>query len=691
MKSISFHAQHSPMGAFSSFTCGQLNANGGFAAESGSPADNNIFVGFQDGAGTLNYLPFFQNSKSDAERYVQENQAQNLDGKILQEDEIKRDYGWATDTFSSESIQLNIYTPFFEIPTPYAEDQELIKKACCPSIYLELSIKNDSDADYTGFFAMQNQERWSPASGKLSKQRGMISRNETGFTTDSTDAEEFIDFDVKRALSDVHTTPNFLIAPVGGIKFTIKAGETKTVRICIGNYLDGNVVFNRTMSYWYTRYFDSIEDVLNYAMENFDSFKNVAKSRDNELQEANLNEDQKFLIAHATRSYFGSTQWLAEGGKPVWIVNEGEYVMMNTLDLTIDMMFFELKWNPWTVRNVLEHFVDHYSYEDKIFSPENPEELFEGGISFAHDMGVANHYSPDGYSSYECSGLDRKCFSYMTSEQLTNWILIAGVYYSKTKDSDFLKSMDSVLIKCFKSLLNRDNPDTEKRDGLIHYESTRTEGGGEITTYDSLDHSLGQARNNIYLGGKCWASYIALEVLFNELQLTDLAKEANEAADRCANTLANAFDPELGFIPAVLEEGNESCIIPAIEALIYPWEMGLKSKTQIDGEYGEYIKVLHKHLEYCMKPGVCLYDDGGWKLSSSADNSWMSKICLSQYIMRAVMNFKYEGERKADEAHVDWEIFGSSDQACSDQFTSGKAKGSLYYPRIVTNILWMNE
>ena len=182
------------------------------------------------------------------------------------------------------------------------------------------------------------------------------------------------------------------------------------------------------------------------------------------------------------------------------------------------------------------------------------------------------------------------------------------------------------------SLLNRDNPVPQKRDGLIHYESTRTEGGGEITTYDSLDHSLGQARNNIYLGGKCWASSIALEHLFHALGDTERESIAKEAAARSADTLSKAFDPKLGFIPAVLEEGNKSCIIPAVEALIYPWEMGLKNKTQIDGEYSEYIQVLFKHIQHCMQPGVCLYEDGGWKLSNSADNSWMSKICLSHNI-----------------------------------------------------------
>ena len=679
------------MGSFASFTCGMLHNNGGFAAESGSPADNNFFVGFKNQDNKIHYLPFFKSTKSDAERYVQENQAQNLEGFIYKEKDINRSYEWATDAFSTDQIQFKIQTPFFNIPDPSLASQDKLKEASCPSIFMELIINNTSSGSYEGFFALENNQRWSPLSSKEKHLKGMISRDSFGFATDNTDVEEFIDFDVSRALSNAHTTPHFLIAPVGGFKFHVAAGESKTIRICMGNYLAGNIVFNREMSYWYTRHFEGIQEVLTYALENYDLYQKISFKRDEELNHSCLNEDQKFLIAHATRSYFGSTQWLCENDKPVWIVNEGEYVMMNTLDLTIDMLFFELKWNPWTVRNVLEHFVENYSYTDRIFSPEAPEKTFEGGISFAHDMGVANHFSPDGYSSYECSGLDRKCFSYMTGEQLTNWILIAGVYFAKTQDQNFLNTHSQVLKDCLDSLLNRDNPVPQKRDGLIHYESTRTEGGGEITTYDSLDHSLGQARNNIYLGGKCWASSIALEHLFHALGDTERESIAKEAAARSADTLSKAFDPKLGFIPAVLEEGNKSCIIPAVEALIYPWEMGLKNKTQIDGEYSEYIQVLFKHIQHCMQPGVCLYEDGGWKLSNSADNSWMSKICLSQHILREIMNFNYEGERKSDEAHANWEIFGSTSQACSDQFTSGQAMGSLYYPRIVTNILWLSE
>lgn len=45
------------------------------------------------------------------------------------------------------------------------------------------------------------------------------------------------------------------------------------------------------------------------------------------------------MLTHSIRSYYGSTQLLDADGKPFWVVNEGEYRMMNTFDLTVDQMF----------------------------------------------------------------------------------------------------------------------------------------------------------------------------------------------------------------------------------------------------------------------------------------------------------------------------------------------------------------
>ena len=163
-----------------------------------------------------------------------------------------------------------------------------------------------------------------------------------------------------------------------------------------------------------------------------------------------------------------------------------------------------------------------------------------------------------------------------------------------------------------------------------------------------------------------------------------------KSAKLCAKSLVKGYNKKLGFIPAVLEGGNKSAIIPAIEGLIFPHEMGLKDAVSPKGPYGDLIKTMKLHLENILVKGVCLYDDGGWKLSSTADNSWMSKINLCQYIARNILGVKSgRAGALADHAHAEWERNGSEFDACSDQFKSGVAKGSRYYPRIVTNILWM--
>ncbi|GAA3329848.1 hypothetical protein GCM10020331_079990 [Ectobacillus funiculus] len=125
----------------------------------------------------------------------------------------------------------------------------------------------------------------------------------------------------------------------------------------------------------------------------------------------------------------------------------------------------------------------------------------------------------------------------MTHEQLVNWVLCAVVYVEQTGDTEWLKANMNIVERCFESMLNRDHPQPEKRNGLMGLDSSRVMGGAEITTYDSLDVSLGQARNNIYLAGKIWASYVALEKLFAKktTELAFLMKQENRLKKMCQN------------------------------------------------------------------------------------------------------------------------------------------------------------
>ncbi|RKF20307.1 beta-xylosidase [Alginatibacterium sediminis] len=685
-----FHAHHSPMGALASFTLGAQGEQGGLGLELGTPYPGNVHIGYQDDHGTIHQLPFFKGACSQSERYVQDAGANSSQEHILELSQ--RELKWSSDRFVAQNLELKILSPFFSIPEPEIANDGELKNACRPAVYAQLTVNNPSDHEWVGFFALQGEDlRWN-AIQQPGQMVGVSAKDELGLASNSNNVSSFSHFSIASSLSGLGDTENFGLGPCAGLKFTIPAGQSKTIDIVLGVYKEGNATFNRKMQYYYTTHFANLNSVLIDAIENFDTALAVTRSKDLELEQSNLSPDQQFLVAHATHSYYGSTQWLVEAGKSVWVVNEGEYLMMNTLDLTVDMLFFELKLNPWTVKNTLEHFVNHYRYYDKIFSPEEPEQLLEGGVSFTHDMGVSNNWSSNGVSSYEISGLDRICFSHMTYEQLTNWVLCCGVYGHKTQDYNFLKRHQGVLKDCLQSLLNRDHPVADKRNGIMSFESSRTQGGGEITTYDSLDHSLGQARANIYLAGKAWASYLALEQIFTKLGDNISSVQAKNAALMSSELLSNSFDETLGFIPAVLENGNQSAIIPAVEALVYPYEMGLFDAVDEKGPYGAYVSTLKRHLQSVLDSGICLYPDGAWKLSSTADNSWASKIFLNQYVARQILGLDLSNNSQlADNAHVRWQQIGAAASACCDQFSSGKPIGSLYYPRCVSNILWMQE
>ena len=430
------------------------------------------------------------------------------------------------------------------------------------------------------------------------------------------------------------------------------------------------------------------------------------------------------MIAHATHSYYGSTQLLEIDRKPFWVVNEGEYCMMNTLDLAVDHVFWELDRNPWLVRNLLDSFVRLYSYTDEVKVYEGEVELSShehdpsqpppppdaaqlarpyrtkpGGISFTHDMGAHNNFAPLGRSSYELANLT-STFSYMTVEQLCNWILTAACYMAKTRDTAWLKKNKKVIQACLESMVNRGG-----EVGFAQYDSTKTVGGQEITTYDSLDHSLAQTRNNVYMAVKSWATYHGLALMFRDLGDKKAQEKCRRLAEKVAGVVAEqAID---GVLPAIFEKGNPgyaSRILPAIEGCAYPlyfvntgWQR--QKLEQVFGTPAEkkMYAVLKEHTRRLLldpqKRNV--FADDGIKLSSTSNNSWMSKIAIFMHVTRKVFGLDrdpgvVEVFRKADAAHVTWQVVGSAYWACSDQIVSGVGKASKYYPRIITSALWMD-
>ncbi|MGD7045021.1 glycoside hydrolase family 52 protein [Jeotgalibacillus proteolyticus] len=700
MNNMFFNAHHSPIGAFSSFTLGFPGNGGGLDLELGRSPRKNVYIGLESSEqeGIYQALPFFGTNEDESKRYDIENPDPDPDKPDIihpfQKHEVERDFQLGTDTWKAGDLTFTIYSQVHPVEDPEQAAEEEVKRTLVPAVLAELTVDNTKGKKTRrAFFGYEGSDPYSSMRRLDDLHQpitGIAEGRLTAIAAQQGKAKSAMHFSMENILTTPHEENwTFGLGPMGTLIVDVPAGEKATCQFAICFYRGGIATAGLDTSYYYTNYFNCIEDVAAYALENFDLIKERAVKSNEWISNSALSEDQKFMLAHSIRSYYGNTQLLLDEGKPFWVVNEGEYRMMNTFDLTVDQLFFEMKMNPWTVKNELDMFVKRFSYEDEVRFP-NDEKLYKGGLSFTHDMGVANTISRPHYSSYEVYGIDG-CFSHMTHEQLVNWVLTAAVYAENTADNQWLEKNMTIFKQCFESMINRDHPDPEKRNGLMGLDSSRVMGGAEITTYDSLDVSLGQARNNLYLGGKIWAAYIALEHLFTRNGEEKLAQEAGSQALKTAGTISSHMTEE-GFIPAVMGENNDSQIIPAIEGLIFPYYMNLHEALDPNGRFKEYIAALKKHLETVLKEGVCKFEDGGWKISSTSNNSWLSKVYLCQFIAREILQHKDEDGGKADAAHVSWLTHPElSVWSWSDQIISGEIIGSKYYPRGVTSILWLDE
>jgi xylan 1,4-beta-xylosidase len=696
----SYHTQHAPLGAFASFTLGLHGAPGGFGQSLGGPARQNVYIGYRYAGEPWNLLPFFGARSNQAGVFTgpDGDTSPPADIVALPAGRYGRTLGWATDRWMAQAMVFSIASPFDRIDDLESLDEARARLLLAPALYAVLDYDNSHmDQPVELIFGIgDNSQPWRFLGDVDSRLCGFSCGNSYGYATrpsGQVEARQALDLFNPTCLDDrgLHA-----LGMEHALIFRIPAGGKAVFPIALGFYDSARITTGVRTHFHYTLHFESLKEVLATALEQFDQALAIAWRRDDELRTSRLNEEQKFLLAQATHSYLGSSQLVVrEDGRPLWIVNEGEYRMMNTFDLTVDHLFFELAWLPWAVRNVLDLFVEHYSYRDTVHLPGGPTGL-PGGISFTHDMGVVNQFSRAGHSTYECTGISG-CFSHMTAEQLVNWICCAVTYAFNTGDFAWLAGHRETLVACAQSLLNRDHPEPARRNGLVQCDSDRCGAkGAEITTYDSLDTSLGQARNNLYLAVKALAAWLLLERAFEKLELAVEAREATAAVSRIVTTLCSKFDDGAGMFPAVFEAGNRSRILPAVEGLVFPLYLGWDDVLACDGRLGPLLALLERHVRTALVRGVCLdAASGGWKMSSTSRNTWFSKIALAQHVVRRLFPSALSPEAAAaDAVHAGWQRGpGCAPYAMCDQIyaDNGRAVGSRYYPRGVTALLWMGE
>jgi hypothetical protein len=680
---VDFHTHHGAFGAYGSFTLGHVGAGGGFSVHDGrAPASGEVHIGVLR-KGRASFFPFSKPSGADLSAYATSSGNVGSRVETLDPATLERVLGWGTDTWRSGAARFSLATPFGPVPDPRGAGWEALADHILPAVWAELELDNTQSDEPAVLVA--GVAPGDTGAGLLDRPGlvGVGLQGRFGIASSvAFGASAYAGFSLFDGFgADLSTKVPHWLGTCWGLSWPVAPRERRVVRFSLGWYHEGPATTGLPTVYAYTRLWKSLDAVLERAVEGADRAWETARARDRELD--GLSAERRWILAHATRGYFGNSQLLVTArDEPVYVVNEGEYAMMNTLDLSVDQGFFEGRFFPWAVREILDLAASRHSFLDRLKVPGDTI-LHEGGVSFCHDMGVRNRFSEPGTSSYELPDRDG-CFSQMTFEQISNWILLAAGYSRDSGDVDWVRSKRDLLQALLTSLERREHPDPEKRRGTPGADSSRCGTGIEITTYDSLDPSLSQSRGNIYATVKLWATYLALERLLGE---GDLARAAEQGARRCAAAVER-WPESKGMLHALADGRAAAVVLPAVEGLVHPLSWGDADAVSPAGRFGAMVRVLGTHLARALDSGACRFPDGGWRLSSSSDNSWISKIALAQHVAESV--FKRPPDRRADAAHVAWLSPGSAAWGFTDQIVSGRGIGSKFYPRGVTAVLHLD-
>ena len=664
-----FNADHSPVGSWSSFIYGMEESGGVQVCKWGGGKmtlipDQGVIIAVRNGP-TERIMPFAckQPSLGTTTR--------------ITDKEVTRKLGACTDEWTIPmGVSWTHYTPAWHMQDWEKASDEDRRRFALPVTWMQYRIDNRTGKEETQllFSLQQSAERAKGWNGF----DGYVVDSTSSIAVKTGDAELLTAEQAKERFGVDGATSAFCIH--------VPAGSQKEVTFYIAQYKHGNTgkLEDQTLKLMCDALFSDISDIFQTAQAIQPDVIARCKEVDKMLADCRQDEERQFLAAHALHSYqFNSILQATEKKEPVWAIEEGECGYANTLDLTVDQVFYELAMHPWTVRNELDNFSKIFSYTDELTLPGQKQRV-PGGVGFCHDMG-----RNVGFSTRE------KGAAYgtlMTQEELQNWIICAALYWKATGDNAWLEANRDIFKQSLKSMQLRDDLDPAKRDGVTTYVSNFKDRTGEITTYDAMDQSLQVPQNSLYIAVKSFACYLMLKPVFLQLGETALAKEAQDAVAYTSKGILSHWDGTRNYFPAVFGGKGTSGIIPAIEGLAYPYAMGLTREVALDGPNAELIGRLKTHLNTILVPGVCVdAKTGAWNLSSSSATTWVSKVYLNQFVAENVLGMKNAATGlDADAAHFAYEVLGAPVVCWTDQIytDSHTAYGCRHYPRGVTSALW---
>ncbi len=354
---------------------------------------------------------------------------------------------------------------------------------------------------------------------------------------------------------------------------TVQPKETKRTSLIYAGFTNEPVITKtliqsdrENLPFTYTYFFKNINEVVNFAAAQEKTIRRASSAFDLMIQRQATNPILYWLLSQAFHSYVGNTWIVGTPHKNLeYLVWEGEFRYINTVDVAHDYAVLEGLYFPWVIKHELLSW-EKSAKEDTI------------GTVVPHDLGIHTAYS--GKQAYLIDGHET---SGMPVEENLNYILLAYWYWYQTQDVAFIKQRIPFLQKLIASVEKRDTNGNGIVDTAIG-----------MTTYDNDGNiMLKSAPDSIYLGIKQLAAELALYHMLQNHD-TQAAEHAMLQAKMIADSLRLAYQT-YGFIPLSLRSditepmatnqnvyGTQEQGIAAFSGLLYPALTNLQSDILTD-------------------------------------------------------------------------------------------------------------
>lgn len=590
--------------------------------------------------------------------------------------EVEMEITATSITFRARDRQLNLWASFKFVAPFYPQDERI---SLLPCFLLEVTLDNAPTDAQIEFIAQlelldDSAKTMVAATPKNSKiAGGVITTNYAQIkthwgprTTPANFSEKSLEAPLLFGL--YNQTASVKVGDKG-VAIEAAAQRGQKFELVLASYFADTVLQTRQKPqvFKYTRTYDSLEAVANFAIANSDYLRDKSRKFDKLLEESSLGLAQQNFIAFAFQSYIINTWWTlgqdATGNIKEWFSAwEGNCVFHSTVDVEYNLAWFYLLLWPQLLEMTLAEWRE-YLHED------------ERGFWLSHDMGGLLEANRQVYPHQ------------MEVEENCNFVLLTYALWKFTGREEFRRDNAETVAKLIQFVLDSDTTG----NGFPNR--------GIANTVDDASPAVQFGKEQIYLAVKalsaCWAT-IALLPDDAELgqkcrEQVDLISKTLEAqawlSDHYAVTLDRTTD---GLINPWTNEPLPQGELKGWDAYTLYTSNGLLYLLATDTTEGKSLPPLNwQHLQEDLQNSLekSLIEYGCTHSSSDKSNIW-----VSQNLHRDLIG-AYLGLDLSDMTERYWvyEQYENGEYGRGGCFVDTYGLNHLrYYPRGITSLglLW---